>query len=49
MEQLRSTSGKKGMILDLRDNKQGDLTTLITLYPFLVHHNDSPKIANLRS
>lgn len=49
MEQLRSISGKQGLILDVRDSKQGGRSGLIALYPFLVHRNTPPKVVNLMS
>ncbi len=49
MEQLRSVSGKKGMILDLRDNHKGNRTALIALYPFLAYKDSPPRVANIMS
>ncbi len=49
MEQLRSVSGKKGMILDLRDNSKGNRTALIALYPFLAHQDSPPRVVNVMS
>ena len=49
IQQIASASGKKGMILDLRDNNRGSRTALIALYPFLVYQDSLPRIVNVMS
>lgn len=49
IQQIVSASGKKGMILDLRDNNRGNRTALIALYPFLAYQDSLPRVVNVMS
>ena len=47
LSHFRQVSGQRGLILDMRNNGGGSRTTLISLYPFLIHKDAFPRITNV--
>jgi len=47
LSRFKQVSGQRGLILDMRDNGGGSRTSLIALYPFLVHKDAYPRITNV--